>query len=162
MDHLRALFQEMGHADVATFIASGNVIFSALSDDVAAEEASIEAHLHEALGYEVATFLRTPEELQDVASFERAGKGGPAGSVHVMFTKERVGEDVTDALLGLGSEVDRFEFRGREIYWLIRGKLSESPLFGGDVTRALKGVPHTMRNMTSLRKLLVKHGSGTE
>ena len=161
MDHLRSLFQEMGHADVATFIASGNVIFSTSSDDVAAHEASIEAQLQEALGYEVATFVRTPEELQDVGAFEWVGQGSE-DSVYVTFTKEPVGAEVRHVLTGLESETDRFEFRGREMYWLIRGKLSESPLFGGAVTKAMKGVPNTARNMTSLRKLLAKHGPDTE
>ena len=55
MDRLRALFAELGLANVATFIASGNVLFDA---DGAAEalETRIEAHLQDALGYEVATF----------------------------------------------------------------------------------------------------------
>jgi len=160
MAHLRSLFQEMGYADVATFIASGNVIFSSTSDDCAAHEEGIQTHLHEALGYEVATFVRTPEELQQVAAFEWAGQG-VEDSVYVMFTKEPVGDEVRTALEGLQSETDRFEFRGREIYWLIRGKISESPLFAGAVTKALKAVPNTARNMTSLQKLLAKHGPGT-
>ena len=160
MDHLRSLFQEMGHTDVATFIASGNVIFSSASDDVATHEANIESHLREALGYDVATFIRSPEELQDVASFEEAGAGRD-DSVYVMFTREPVEDGVREALASLESEMDRFEFRGREIYWLIRGKMSESPLFAGALVKVLKDVPHTSRNMTSVRKLLAKHGPGT-
>jgi uncharacterized protein (DUF1697 family) len=159
MDHLRSLFQEMGHTEVASFIASGNVIFSTPSDDAGAHEESIEARLHEVLGYEVATFLRTPEELAEVlASFEGTGGAGADDSVYVMFTREPVGDQVRDALTALESEMDRFEFRGREIYWLIRGKISDSPLFSGGVSKALKGVPNTSRNMTSIRKLLAKHG----
>ena len=161
MDHLRSLFQEMGYADVATFIASGNVIFSSSSNDCEAHEARIQTHLHEALGYEVASFIRTPEELQRVAAFEWVGQGSE-DSVYIMFTKEPVGDEVRHVLAGLESETDRFEFRRREIYWLIRGKMSESPLFGGAVTKAMKGVPNTARNMTSLRKLLAKHGPDTE
>ncbi len=160
MDHLRALFGEMGHTDVATFIASGNVIFSSTSDDPSALEAGIEEHLRAALGYDVPTLIRTPTELEAVASFERLEDEGPEDSVYVMFTEEPVEDAVRSALQGLESDMDGFEFRGREIYWLIRGKLSESPLFGGDVSKAMRGVPHTTRNLTSLRKLVAKHGPG--
>ena len=162
MDRLRALFGEMGHTDVVTFIASGNVIFSSDSDDTDTLKAGIEKHLERALGYAVATLIRTPTELEAVISFEDSEGERPGDSVYVMFTEEPVGDAVQSALAQLESDMDRFEFRGREIYWLIRGKLSESPLFGGDVAKVMKDVPHTARNMTSLKKLVAKHGPGSE
>jgi uncharacterized protein (DUF1697 family) len=160
MDRLRSLFEELGHRDVATFIASGNVIFSSPSADVEALRAGIEAHLLEALGYEVATFVRTPGELAAVSAFGKRvdSVSDHGGSVYVIFTREPLEGRVRSALESLESDTDRFEFHGREIYWILRGKMSESPLFGGDVTRALGSVPHTARNLTSLRKLLAKHG----
>ena len=162
MDHLRTLFGEMGHTDIATFIASGNVIFSTRAHDPGALQAGIEEQLKAALGYEVPTLIRTPTELEAVASFEGSGDPQPDDSVYVMFTEEPVEDTVRSALEALASDTDRFEFRGREVYWLIRGKVSESPLFGGDVTKAMRGVLHTMRNITSVRKLVAKHGPGRE
>ena len=47
-------------------------------------------------------------------------------------------------------------FEGREIYWSIAGKLSESPLFGPGITKAIGHAPSTTRNMTSVRKLVAK------
>ena len=55
MDYLRALFEALGFANVETFIASGNVIFETKSKDTNALQREIEKHLHQALGYEVAT-----------------------------------------------------------------------------------------------------------
>lgn len=162
MDHLRALFGEMGHTDIATFIASGNVIFSTTSHDPGALQEGIEEHLKAALSYEVPTLIRTPTELEAVASFEGPEDPRPEDSVYVMFTEEPVEDTVRAALEALASDTDRFEFRGREVYWLIRGKLSESPLFGGHVTKAMRGAAHTMRNITSVRKLVAKHGHGPE
>ncbi len=46
---------------------------------------------------------------------------------------------------------------GGEAYWLIRGKLSESPLFGMDLTKVTGGAPTTMRNMTTVRRLVAKY-----
>ncbi len=158
MERLRELFREMGYSDVDTFIASGNVIFTSSSDDVKAHGRTISSRLQGTLGYEVATFIRTPREVEAAASFESEVGASPPGSIYVIFSEAPLGDDVRSALSALESETDRFVFRGRETYWVMSGKLSESPLFGGEVTRALKGVPHTTRNITSLRKLAAKHG----
>ena len=74
MDRLRGLFEARGFEDVATFIASGNVIFSSDSVDAASLGRDIEEHLENELGYEVATFIRTPAEMTATsASSARAG-----------------------------------------------------------------------------------------
>ena len=65
--------------------------------------------------------------------------------------------DFRRSLEGLSTDTDAFEFAGREAYWLIRGKLSESPLFGVDLTKVTGGGPTTMRNMTTGRSLLAKY-----
>ena len=157
MDHLRSLFADLRFDDVATFIASGNVIFSTPSENPAELEATIEEHLHGALGYEVATFVRTPAELRDTIDIRGDELHHPDHSVYVAFTHSAPDSTVRDALVALESGTDRFEFRGREVYWLMRGKVSASPLFkGNDVAKAMKSVPHTTRNITSLQKLLAK------
>mgnify|MGYP003694158873 CR=1 FL=1 len=50
-------------ADVETFIASGNVIFTSPSKSLGALERKIETALQKSLGYEVKTFIRTAPEL---------------------------------------------------------------------------------------------------
>jgi uncharacterized protein (DUF1697 family) len=159
MDHLRSLFGDMGFDDVATFIASGNVIFSTPSEDPSELESAIEKHLHGALGYEVATFVRTPAELLDTIDIRGDEANDPDHSVYVTFTQSAPADTVRNVLVALESGNDRFEFHGREVYWLICGKLSASPLFkGNDVAKVMKSVPHTARNITSLQKLLAKLG----
>ena len=63
MDALRELFEALGFEQVETFIASGNVIFETTETDTAALERRIETHLQAALGYAVATFLRSDAEV---------------------------------------------------------------------------------------------------
>lgn len=70
MDRLRQLFAELGFARVRTYIQSGNVFFETDQIDRTALTASIEAHLRQALGYEVAVFLRTISELERVVASE--------------------------------------------------------------------------------------------
>ena len=159
MDRLRALFEEMGFADVSTFIASGNVIFSASSNDVASLSARIEQCLAERLGYDVATFIRTPAELAAIAAFEPAdaGRGEPsASSLYVVLLQAPAADDLRSTLSGLSSEMDEFQFAGSEIYWLIQGKITESRFFGREFEKATRGVPNTTRNIKTIRRLGAK------
>ena len=55
---------------VETFIASGNVIFDSNATNLASLEKKIAKHLHKELGYEVATFIRTPIELAAIAAYQ--------------------------------------------------------------------------------------------
>jgi len=64
MERLRDLFGELGYANVRTYIQSGNVFFDTDEDDRATLRGAIEGHLRAALGYEVATCLRTVAELE--------------------------------------------------------------------------------------------------
>ena len=82
MDRLRELFEAMKFTDVSTFIASGNVVFNAPGKDPVVLETRIEKHLQQSLGYEVATFLRTPSELATMATFEPFPAEGPEALRH--------------------------------------------------------------------------------
>jgi len=161
MDRLRAFFEEMDFANVSTFIASGNVIFSASSDDVGSLSDRIERRLAQRLGYDVPTFIRSLAELEAIAAFEPAGAGESepsASSLYVILLGAPPGDDLRSTLSGLGSEMDEFRFSGREIYWLIQGRLSDSPLFGSGLEKAIRGVPTTTRNITTIRRLVTKLG----
>ncbi len=157
MDRLRELIEALGFERVETFIASGNVIFSSASSEADALEEQIANHLHEALGYEVPTFIRSQPELDSVVAFEPGEPGSADQSVYVMFLREPANAEFRQSLEGLSTDTDQFEFAGREAYWLIDGKLSESPLFGVDLTKVAGGGPMTMRNMTSVRRLVDKY-----
>jgi len=139
MDRLRELFQELDLQDVSTFIASGNVIFTTDSDDVDALRAAVESHLEKALGYEVATFLRTPAQLAAICALYPAATVTPSDSStshYVVFLHAPAPKSVRSNLADLTSDMDAFDFSGQEIHWLIQGKLSESPLFGPGLKRA--------------------------
>jgi len=157
MDDLRACFADMGFGDVWTFIASGNVVFTSDREDRPVLEREIEAHLESALGYAVATFLRSPDELSSVAAFEPPGhREGHA--LYVVFLKEPADGPMRERFAEVESPADRFAFEGREIYWSIDGKMSESSLFGSGLDKAIGKTPSTTRNTTSVRKLVARLG----
>lgn len=159
MDHLRRLFEGVGFTGVETFIASGNVIFEATEENPAALEPLIEAALHEALGYKVATFLRTPAELAAVAGyqpFKAADLEEEGNFLYIAFVRETPGPEAQQKLQAFTTEVDEFHLQGREVYWLCRKKISESKFSGALLEKAL-GLPATMRNVTTIKRMALKY-----
>jgi uncharacterized protein (DUF1697 family) len=155
MDQLRRAFEALAFSNVETFIASGNVIFESRARDSAALERKIEAHLRAELGYPVATFLRTPAELEETAKHEPFPQAD-GGALYIAFLAGTPTPDAVRKLLDCASELDAFHVRKREVYWLVRHKLSASPFSGARLEKIL-GLAATLRNVTTVRKLAAKY-----
>lgn len=156
MDDLRALFVALKFTDVATFIASGNVIFSSPSADAAKLADRIERHLQASLGYDVDTFVRTRAEVAAVAAFRpfsSADLAAPENSVYCGFLREPLSAAQVRGLLACRTGVDELCVEGREFYWLCRIKSNESKLWTSPPMRALKLPSSSMRNLTTIRRL---------
>jgi uncharacterized protein (DUF1697 family) len=63
-EKLKGLFESLGFKNVATVIASGNVVFDSPSSDTAALETKIEKALPVKLGFSSTTIIRSKEELE--------------------------------------------------------------------------------------------------
>lgn len=158
MDALRDLFVAMGYSNVETFIASGNVIFESKEKNSAALEKQIEKKLHEALGYEVATFIRTPDELTAMANYLPFPKQQieKAGAFNVAFLKQPLDSAQLKKLQALKTDIDDFHVNGRELYWLCKTKQSESKFSNTVLERSL-GIQATFRNLNTVNKLVAKY-----
>ncbi len=157
MDHLRTLFEELGFANVATFIASGNVIFDSAPADARTLAMQIERHLKQSLGYAVATFIRSPGELAAVATYQPfPGVDLEGASLYIAFLQAPPSDEAQHKLLAFRTAIDDFHVHGREVYWLCHTKISESKFSGALLEKTL-GMPATMRNATTVRKLAAKY-----
>jgi len=63
-EKLKKVFESLGFENVATVIASGNVVFDSRSKNVAALEAKIERALPAQLGFKSTTIVRSCDELE--------------------------------------------------------------------------------------------------
>ena len=162
MADLRAHIESLGVTNVETFIASGNVIFDAGRRQTAvALERAIESCLLERLGYPVSTFLRTPQELAAIARavpFDATEIETPGYTVHVGFLRTAPDHALQTLLKASETSFDAFGTGSRELYWLCRGKLTESTVKWTAIERAIDGSV-TMRNLTTVRKLVQRYGS---
>lgn len=158
MDHLRQLFEASGFSGVETFIASGNVVFESHSTDTRSLEKIIESLLREALGYEVATFIRTESELADIANYKPFTQSElvTAAALNVAFLSDALDEEGRRKLMALKTEIDDFHVHEREIYWLCRKKQSEST-FSNAVLEKTIGKRSTLRGVNTIKKMAAKY-----
>ncbi|CAN5642186.1 DUF1697 domain-containing protein [soil metagenome] len=162
MDRLRELFVAMGFSDVETLIASGNVIFRAASEPIELEQ-RIEEQLGQALGFDVATFIRDARLLPAIASLAPFAATLPeheACPLSIAFLKAAPGTEAAARLDALHNEIDHFHIHDREVYWLRRFRPGDSK-FSGAVLEKTLGMPATFRNVTTVRKLADRY-AGSE
>jgi uncharacterized protein (DUF1697 family) len=158
MDKLKDIFSSIGFANVETFIASGNVIFESAEKSTKKLETDIEKKLLAALGFEVATFIRTPADVAAIANNQPFPQKefDSSTAFNVLFLAERLDKESTQKVLALENEIDAFYVQGREVYWLCRRKQSESKFSNAVLERTLKR-SSTMRGMSTLQKLAAKY-----
>jgi uncharacterized protein (DUF1697 family) len=155
MDQLRHVFESIGFSGVETFIASGNVVFEAASKSEKAIEKKLQNELRASLGYTVATFVRSVQDLVEIARYNPFQKIPNGATLYVAFLSEPLSKATEDKLLSLQTKTDKFHFHGRELYWLCLTRFSESKFFGPLLEKVL-GVQITIRNSSTVRKLADK------
>lgn len=157
-DELRVEFEALGFEDVATFRASGNVIFAARRQSEVALRKAIEAGLREALGYEVPAFLRSCAEVAAIAAeepFPAKAVAASKGKLQVSLLAKKPGVAAREKVLALASEADLLAVEGRELYWLPSGGLIESDLDLKAIEAAVGA--DTRRTMGTIEQIAAKH-----
>jgi uncharacterized protein (DUF1697 family) len=158
-DDLRAAFEALDLTGVATFRASGNVVFDG-PDGVGgpAVSAKIEAGLAEKLGYDVPAFLRSCRQVAAIAGsepFESGDVEASAGKLQVALLPAAPGKLARREALGMATDEDRLAIRGSELFWLPSGGISESDLDLKTLESELG--PWTMRTMGTIEQIAAKH-----
>jgi len=158
MEALRKQFEALDFDNVSTFIASGNVIFDSSSGKPDAIEARIEERLQKALGYRVATFLRTLPEISRTAEgcMMYASEIEAGAVLYVAFGRRAPVAAEKRRLTALNNDVDELQVSGRDIFWLCRRYVGESKLTGAMMEKAFQ-TEATVRNAKTVRKLAAKY-----
>jgi uncharacterized protein (DUF1697 family) len=157
-DELRSHFAALGFAEVATFRASGNVVFAA--DERSPQEVTehVEQGLAALLGYAVPTFIRADSEVRAIAAhepFPAEQVGAAGGKLQVSLLGASPTPDVRAEVLSLAGDEDALRFGERELYWLPSGGLLESALDLKGIDRLLG--PSTMRTKGTIELIAAKH-----
>lgn len=159
MARLRRALDELGHRDVATYINSGNAVFTPAerSGSAADLERSLEAHLGAVFGFEIPTHVRTIDEIRAIVT-DQLSTELPAGcSQHIVFLRAEPSAESRRAIEALSVGIDDLRVVGREIRWRINGGIADSPLVTREWVKVGQG-DSTVRNVTMLVKLIDRFG----
>lgn len=156
---LRSHFEALGCEDVATFRASGNVVF-AKAGRPAELTAQLEEGIGDALGYEVPVFLRSAKQLLAVAAqhpFSVKQLAASKGKLQVALLTKKPSVARAREALTLSTAADRLAIEGRELFWLPKGGISESELDLKALDRTLG--PTTIRTQGTVDQIAAKYFS---
>ena len=157
MQDLKAAFETLPVKNVQTFIASGNVIFDASVKDAGALERKAERCLQKAFGYEVATYLRSIEEVAEIAGLEPfpAAAVSHGAEIYVGFLPAGPGAAECRKLRSLATEIHDFHVARREVFWL-RRKDPAAPGFEAPPIEKALGMRATFRNVRTVQRIVKK------
>jgi uncharacterized protein (DUF1697 family) len=153
MAELRSFFEELGFADVATYVQSGNAVFRSRKGDAVSLTGQLEAAFEKKWGFHSHIMVR------DLGWFERLVTGNPyqevAGEPTKLHAYALEREPTADEITRLAEKClgpERFEIKGDVLYLHAPDGLGKS-VFAGLIQRTLK-VPGTARNWRTVLTLL--------
>ncbi|HEX3239020.1 MAG TPA: DUF1697 domain-containing protein [Solirubrobacterales bacterium] len=156
---LKAEFERLDLLEVATFRASGNVVFGVEGREARAKlVARVEAGLRDGLGYDVPVYLRSVDEVAAIAAqepFEAKAIAASKGKLQVTLLLKKPSAAARRKVLALATDQDRLALEGSELFWLPSGGTLESELDLKAIARALG--PGTQRTMGTVEQIAAKH-----
>jgi uncharacterized protein (DUF1697 family) len=167
MADLREVVASLGHADVATYIQSGNVVFSAEQSDTAALAAALEEAIAETIGVRARVVVLSREELAQVVRDNPYADEPNPKAVHAVFLSGQPGPEVAERVASAQQQVARQGSRdsaqvvGRTIFLHTPGGYGRSDLAAELVKlgqRKTDTVTGTARNWATVTKLAAMCG----
>ncbi|HET9650304.1 MAG TPA: DUF1697 domain-containing protein [Microlunatus sp.] len=149
MAELRALAEQLGYADVATYINSGNLVFSATAKPARLEQ-QLSTALRERFGFSVDVCVRSRERLAGLLAANPFPEGDPS-KVTIAFLTKAVAPGVEERLAAKAAPDEPFAVLESEI-WVHYGRgLGTSELAAK--FPAVVGVSATVRNVRTVEKV---------
>lgn len=153
-DQLINVFQTLGFSEVETFLASGNVIFG---DGPEITERALSDALEHALGFEVPTTVRNPDELESVAGvdpFLPEAMGDAVGAPQVILLFDELTESRAQAVLDRSCADDLLVPASTAVYWLPAKGVSGTGLGPNEIERLVG--QNTVRSANTIRRIVAK------
>ena len=168
MAELRDLVSSLGHEEVATYIQSGNVVFTTSETDTAKLAAALEGAIGERLGVRCRVLVLSRAELAQIAQDNPYRDEPNLRAVHVVFLPAEPAPEMIasvaeaqDTVAQKGSR-DRAAYVGRALFLHTPDGFGRSEL-ATLLTRAGRPMSATgagtARNAATVRKLLDMSGS---
>jgi len=144
MSDLREMCNELGLADVQTYIASGNLTFDS-NESKASIKTALEGILRDYMGKDVGVIVRTSSELRAILDKNPFPDRDPKFTVAI-FLDRKPPKDALDMVTGQDDE--DMQLGAREIYVYYGSGMGRSKL---KIPAAKDG---TARNMNTIKKMV--------
>lgn len=155
MADLKALYENLGFANVITYIQSGNVIFESGDSDMAHLISRIEKTIEEKYGFHVPVDIRTNREMEKIINYcpyEEAGVEKNGSKVLVTFLLSVPSATRIDDIKKYVVHPERLTIYGREVYLYCPNGYGKSKL-SNTFLESKFDVRATTRNWKSVQKL---------
>lgn len=119
MSDVRKRFEALGLNDVASYIQSGNVIFSSGEEDPLLFARKIETEMSGLTGRKITVFVLSPKELKEAAAsnpFDPARRDREQ-RCHLMFLSAAPPQARRKMLMAMQGKEYRFHIRGKVLYF---------------------------------------------
>jgi uncharacterized protein (DUF1697 family) len=153
MAKLRAMFADLGFADAATLLQSGNVVFTA-KGKTAALERKLEAEAAQRFGRAISFMVRSASEWRSIIAknpFRAESKADP-GHLVVMCFKDKPSASAVKALQAAIKGRETFRAAGHHAYIVYPDGIGRSKLANALIERTLD-TSGTARNWNTVLKL---------
>lgn len=158
MAELRAMLGELGYANVATLLNSGNAVFDATAGTPVAHAAAIAAAIQARLGIEVPVIVKSARELASiVAQCPIAAPEGSHSRFLVAFVQDGKAVATLAAVEPLLAPEEQFALGAHAAYLLCANGILESK--AGEALLGKAGRHATTRNWATVRKLAALAGA---
>lgn len=144
MAELRKLCESLGHENVQTYIASGNVVFETAETVTRALSTELADAIADSFGYDITVMIRTQADLAAIVDHQPFDE--PADDTvkrYVTFLNEESADEQIDALSSAETAAESFVVHSREVYSRIDTEKMDNGRFT-DVGKILK-MPATRR-----------------
>jgi uncharacterized protein (DUF1697 family) len=154
MPALRAMAEDLGYADVATYINSGNLILSSpkKADTV---EREISKTIEDTFGRPIDVTVRTPAQLKKILAENPYPDGNPS-QVTVAFLTKAPAKDAKDKVAAVAKDYEPFTIAGQQVYVNYSQGIGRSRL--AEKFSDIIGVSSTVRNIRTVDKVLALCG----
>ena len=158
MGELKALYESLGFKDVATYIQSGNVVFTSDDADVARLQGQIEDGFEKKFGFHVEVFVRTSAELRDIIDKNpfQGQQSKESKWVVVMFLAAHPDDTAQEDLLKTYAGPEEIFIIGKEMYIYYPNGIGRSKLSHGFIEKKLKtfGTARNWNTILQLQKMM--------
>ncbi len=155
MSDLKSCLESLGLNQVHTVLQTGNVVFESQINDKQKLKQLIETSLTQTFGYPAKVQIYTQSELATIVENYPFAIKNDDFQNYVIFLEKDKAKALIKAAVGLDMKVEETQVGKNVVYWRVRRGMTVKSPFSKNLVKPQFKEFNTVRNMNTLKKLLV-------